>query len=156
MKTWNFKSLKIRCRVTVTLVFNKLIIIANVEHSPFYENSSIFLSFFLRFGRLFVLLRYFLESFQDFISTTHYADSSSVSANSGCSQQSCTCLRVSQNYSRYHVRCNHATQLPTKRFRSFCFSRAPSPAREKIARTATLRNKVLSFFICPPHSLLFL
>lgn len=42
-----------------------------------------------------------------------------LSTNSGCSKQSCTCLEDSQNYSRYHVRCNHVTQLPTKRFCSF-------------------------------------
>lgn len=42
-----------------------------------------------------------------------------LSTNSGCSEQSCTCLEGSQNYSRYHVRCNHVTQLPTKRFCSF-------------------------------------
>lgn len=42
-----------------------------------------------------------------------------LSTNSGCSEQSCTCLEDSQNYSRYHVRCNHVTQLPTKRFCSF-------------------------------------
>ena len=58
-----------------------------------------------------------------------------------------------RNYSRYHVRCNHVTQPPTKRFRFLLFF---SPVRrrgnpregENSSRRHPARNKLLCFLIC--------
>lgn len=88
-----------------------------------------YLFLFLSFSLSFFSIRPISLAFSDIVAPRLYFFLSSLSpphlvrillsTNSGCSKQSCTCLEDSQNYSRYHVRCNHVTQLPTKRFCSF-------------------------------------
>lgn len=70
-----------------------------------------------------------------------------LSTNSGCSKQSCTCLEDSQNYSRYHVRCNHVTQLPTKRFCSFSVFLVPRHHGGEGRELLVLVPQEINFFV---------
>lgn len=103
-------------------------IIPRCEHSLVQEIYFIFFSFFLSFSLspFFRFDRFLWSIFRHRCTKTLFLSLPPphlvrilLSTNSGCSEQSCTCLEDSQNYSRYHVRCNHVTQLPTKRFCSF-------------------------------------